>query len=263
MKIVADCHLHIYPFYRIGNVLRSCSRKLSQNIAQGEDGKRMGFLAERSDCHLFRDLATGKNPGDGTYSVAATSEVGAIVLNFDGESPLYLFAGRQIVTEEQLEVLALTIVEDLPDGRPTADTIESVRDSGGVPVLPWGIGKWLFKRGTIVSRIIRNAKTGALLIGDTSLRPSVWPEPGPMRMARERDLAVVSGSDPLPVPGEEFIAGSYCSKFEGEFDELKPVSSIRSILSDPEITIQPGGKRCGFLKMVQRLYRYYTYTHRA
>lgn len=51
-------------------------------------------------------------------------------------------AGRQIVTAEKLEVLALGTDLDIDDGRPIREVLSLVTENGGLPVIPWGAGKW-------------------------------------------------------------------------------------------------------------------------
>ena len=83
----------------------------------------------------------------------------------DGRVKLVLVAGRQIETEERLEVMALATNESFQDGRPIDATLRSVCDAGAIPVVPWGFGKWSFQRGSIVSRLVRSLSAGSLGLG--------------------------------------------------------------------------------------------------
>ena len=191
-------------------------------------------LTERHDCHAFRDL-----PGDRLESNAVRWGEG------------WILAGRQVVTRERLEVLALTTDADIADGQPIGDVFSRIRDTGGVPVLSWAPGKWFFKRGAIVARLIDQEEPGSFLLGDTSLRPTVWPEPAPMRGAKGLGFSVVAGSDPLPFPGEEKYAGTYATTAEGVFDAARPVSSMRVILRGRGLRVV--GNRCGPMEVFGRL----------
>ena len=210
MTVIADTHVHIYPFHDRTALIDGAFRRLAALAPAA--GARALCLTERHDCHAFREL-----PGDRVETNAVTWGDGRI------------FAGRQIVTRERLEVLALTIEADIPDGQPIADVLPRIRELGGVPVLSWAPGKWFFKRGDVMRNLIKNSTPGDFLLGDTSLRPTVWPEPCLMCSARKKGFSIVAGSDPLPVPGEEKYAGTYATIIEGNFDAAKPVSSMRSL----------------------------------
>ena len=60
---------------------------------------------------------------------------------------LSIVAGRQIVTAENLEILALGFDAGLDDGLPIDEVILAVQAAGALCVLPWGFGKWTGKRG--------------------------------------------------------------------------------------------------------------------
>jgi len=76
-----------------------------------------------------------------------------------------------------------------------------------------------------------------------------------MAAARKKGLAVVAGSDPLPIMGEERYAGSYATIFDGDLDPLRPASSLRRLLTDPSTGRTLAGRRCGLLETASRLYR--------
>lgn len=189
------------------------------------------------------------------FEVGPADEDDALVLCEHGEPRLYVFSGRQIVTAERIEVLALTVDLRLAGHLPAKEVVEAVLDAGGIPVLSWAPGKWFFKRSGTVRELIDSFRPGQVLIGDTTLRPTVWPEPLLMRLAVRRGFTVVAGSDPLPFSGEEKYMGTYASIMEGPFDPGKPVTSIRKVMTAPDAVIAMAGKRCGLLEALNRLKR--------
>lgn len=195
-------------------------------------------LTERRDCHVFRDLKAGIVPIDPRYSLHHHGDEVLMVSRDGGEELLIVVAGRQIATRERLEVLALTTDAEIPDGLPIDEVITRIQAIGGVPVVTWAAGKWLFGRGRIVRRVLRAAPKGSILVGDSSLRPAGWREPALMRLARTRGLRVVAGTDPLPVAGEETVIGTYGIVGESDFNWRDPIGSIRSmLLSSPSMRI--------------------------
>jgi hypothetical protein len=94
-----------------------------------------------------------------------------------------------------------------------------------------------------------------LLIGDSALRPLGWGEPEIMRWARTSNIAVLPGSDPLPLPGDEKYAGCYGFIYQGSFNTAKPLTSMKEIIANSPAAILPAGKRCSFINVAGKLFR--------
>lgn len=248
-RLVADGHVHLYPFYDLPRAVASLETNLRSH---GTGGIPAGFLAERHDCHVFRDLREGRLRLPGIDGRPA-GEDGCLLLRGVAGSRLLLFAGRQIVTAERLEILLLTADLPLADGLPAVQVVERAIGAGGVPVLAWAPGKWFFKRGEIVAGLLRRFAAGELLLGDTTLRPTLWGEPALMRSARRRGFGILSGSDPLPFPGEEGILGRYATVLEGEFDVDRPLAGVRRLLSSSAGLGASVGSRGGVVETLRRL----------
>jgi hypothetical protein len=237
LTLVADAHVHVYPAHDVAAALQSAVRNLSRLAAAAGagDAARAVFLTERSDCHLFADLASGRvRPAD--WSVRPTPEATALLLERAGPA-LYVIAGRQLVTRECLEVLALGLLEAPAQGRAAAEVVEAVARAGGLPVIPWSPGKWLFGRGRVLESLVRTALPGQLLLADSSLRARGIPEPRLFARARRRGLHLVAGTDPLPLPGEEQIVGSFGVVCPGAFDAERPATSALRLLADAPVRV--------------------------
>ncbi len=249
MLVVADTHVHIYPFHDLAEIIRVACANL-EPLAGGSEHVKMLCLAERHDCHAFRDLAEGRSEVPGGMRVEPAGDDALVVEVSDG-SMLYLLAGRQLVTGERLELLALTSDLSIPDGRPAADLAEAIRAEGAVPVLSWAPGKWLFRRGDAVRALVEEASPGSLVIGDTAARASSS-EPRLMRLAQEKGIAVIAGTDPLPLAGEEQYVGTYASVLETEFDGSAPAASMRNALTSTDTSVRRVGRRNGHLESLRR-----------
>ena len=254
MQIVADSHVHIYPNF--------ISRGLFPAIAARMDALAGGphvnilCLAERRGSDWFKSAKKGKLSAAGDFSVEtlASDEVGIIISSGDA-SPIYVMAGRQIVTRERLEILALVCDAKTGDGLPARDVVSAVLDEGGIPVVSWAPGKWSLGRGAVVKDLLERMGPGRLLVGDSAIRPKSWAEPSLMSFARGLGITVVAGSDPLPLDGEEKYIGSYCSRFDCELDRSRPAAAVREFLrSEGAVTASVGG-RCSLLAMMSRLVR--------
>ncbi len=255
MELVADTHVHIYPCHDAARLLKNGADRL-RALAETPDAVCAFFLTEGQGFHFFDRLRDGTHGLPEQYAVETCREPEAVRVCWDDQHPLWIFAGRQIVTAERLEVLALTALEGPPDGTPTGRAVEAVNESGAVAVLSWAPGKWWFQRGDVVKDIMEGHAPGLLLIGDTALRPTIWPEPRLMKRARRRGLAVLAGSDPLPFAGDDMQAGGYAVRGSLDFDPDKPVTSVRKWVRDPNAPIARIGKRNGPTEMLTRMMKH-------
>lgn len=250
MRITADSHVHVYPFHDAAEALRALRGNLA---ALAPDALCVGMLTERHDCRFFRDLREGKVGLDG-WRVTALSD-DAVSVRISGSGEIVLVAGRQIVCEERIEILALTHDGRWPDGQTAERTVRAVQDAGAVPVLAWAPGKWFGGRGWVVRRLLEQGSPGSVLIGDSTMRPIGWGEPRLVRWARARGFRILAGSDPLPIRGEERRLGTYASVFDGPFDTARPALSLRSLLTAPETTVLSVGRRSGPAQWALRMLR--------
>lgn len=259
MIFVADTHVHFYAEY---------SEKVFWDRAfagvgdlapanAGADRAAALFLAERSDCRFFRRWRERGLDANGAYEIEELREdnVLAVRQRAPGGGVLHVFAGRQIVTRERLEILALTADPDIPDGGTIHEAVKRVLAEGAIAVLPWSPGKWLFDRGRIVRDVIERFPPNRLLLGDSALRPVGWGEPFLMRAAVERGFRVIAGTDPLPITGEEKRVGKYGIAISADFDLKRPVNDIRRLLADPGVRIRRAGRRMGPAAVLRRLWR--------
>ncbi len=260
-RISADGHGHLYPPYRLGQAFDRLLANLDRNArarwdCDPRDTVRLAFLAEGAAGNFFAHLRDGAlDPASAGLEIIEPREAAWLTLLHRGSRRLGLVAGKQVATRERLEVLGLAMSDSIPDGLPVRETIARVVAAGGIPVLPWAPGKWWGKRGRMVRELVAASAPGRLALGDSSLRPAGWPEPGIMRMARQRGFLVLPGSDPLPLPGEEPCWGSYGWTAEAPFDADHPTASIRSLLASNPENIIPAGRRNSIPEMISRLYR--------
>ena len=240
--LLLDAHVHVYPDYDRGILLDSVLGNLSAK-AKPEDSLAM-VLVEREGVDVFGEWARGEGLPEGWS--ATPLDPTAVRLRSPSGGDLYAFAGRQIACAERLEILGVCTRAPVPDGVSCAEAIAAVRESGGVPVLAWGVGKWLFKRAKIVQSLLADNEPSALPLCDTSLRPVFWPRPAAMRGARP----VLCGSDPLPRPGEEVQAGRYACAIPVDIGGDSPSALLRNAVAGA--TMQPVGHRSSPLEFLKR-----------
>jgi hypothetical protein len=244
-----DGHVHVYPCFSVKRFLAAAI----ENMGSGSPGATRILLLTESAGHGFFDLwmrSAGRGvPGAEEWSVERTPEDTTLSLRNPNHGVLRVVAGRQVVTSEGLEVLALGTRATFNDLKRSAeDAIEAAASAGALPAVPWGAGKWWGRRGRALSGLIANHRAPFVLC-DNAGRPWVWPEPSHFRRAREKGARLLSGSDPLPLPGEESFVGRCGFTLEGEIDSARPFLWVRdSVFARP-----PGlyGRREGLLRFLR------------
>ncbi|NNE43113.1 MAG: hypothetical protein HKN12_02805, partial [Gemmatimonadetes bacterium] len=165
----------------------------------------------------------------GPWAVDHLDEAESVVVSA-GDRRMTVVAGRQIVTAERLEVLAIGL-DDLPeDGAALGATIDRVNDDGAFPVVPWGFGKWSGARGAIVRELIRTSRPGRFCVGDNGGRPAAGVRPRLFDTAEARNIPVIPGSDPLPFPDQEERAGTYGFVMPQALDPRRPAHALKEWL---------------------------------
>ncbi len=247
--LLLDGHVHLYPNYNLKTAFQLGIQNLRNHLKQAAvktagNPLTVWLLTERWDCNLFKQLAeTSKKAAIGGYEIMATPEKEAILAR-SGKHEHLILAGRQLVSRDGLEVLALATSVTIKDRAfTTAELIQKVNAAKGVAILNWAPGKWFFKRGKIVQEIFEKFTPNEVLIGDNPLRHQFWPKPKLMQAAIAAGFKLIAGSDPLPFLKEEKYIGSYGFQVKSDFDAKHPVTSIRNLLLQPAVAAHLVGRR--------------------
>jgi hypothetical protein len=247
--LAIDGHVHLYDGYDLREAVTKGIGNLIANTKQYMKDKSeiitIWFLVERADSNFFDQIwESPEKFNEGEITFDKGNDQLTIIAQKNKENVLYIFAGRQLVTREGLEVLSLISNLNIPDHQKTIDeVILDVKDSGGIPALNWAPGKWFFKRGKVIARQIEEKSPGDFFIGETTLRHTLWREPKLIKQARKKGFRIIAGSDPLPFKGEEKGIGNYGFILEGKFDFENPAQSLRDLLNHNEKDIRIIGKR--------------------
>tara|TARA_R100000750_G_scaffold62377_1_gene55971 strand:- start:1824 stop:2648 length:825 start_codon:yes stop_codon:yes gene_type:complete len=230
-RTAVDGHVHIHPHADLAALLEAAVGNLSR--LAGEGAGPCLLLTETARADVFAEMRAGRRVPPG-WTIETPAADPAAIVACRGSHRLLLVAGRQIVTSEKLEVLALATCDRFADGASLDETLEALHAAGIPAVLPWGLGKWIGKRGGIVADRIARAKPGVIL-GDNKGRPIGWP--APRIFNADRGGIVLPGSDPLPIPGSETVVGSYGFLLEGGLDGDRPAADLSARLHG--LTAQP------------------------
>lgn len=229
---LVDAHVHIHEGFACERLFDAAAANFGRangRLHAGGDICGVLLLTESAGADVFAALADGKLAA-GAWRIRPTQEPVSLLATRSGGLPLLVVAGRQIVSAERIEVLAIGTRSHIPDGEPLADIIKAVRADGALAVLPWGFGKWWGKRGRVVDALLTHAASGEIFLGDNGGRPIGLPRPRQFARGSRRGVRILPGSDPLPIPGEVERVGSCGSVLLFELDLRRPVASLRSHL---------------------------------
>lgn len=231
--IALDTHVHLYPGADPGRALSAGRDNLAMAaLAAGRpaDGAAL-LLTETVRDDAFGALADGRLVAEGWQVRPAPEDRAALRARRHADGAvLLLVAGRQIVTEEGIEVLALATAERFSDGQPVRAVLAELRARGIPAVLPWGVGKWIGARGRTVAALLAEAGRPGLMLGDNAGRPRGWTRPALFARAAAAGIAVLPGSDPLPLRGAEAGIGRFGCVIEGALDPDRPAADLRNRL---------------------------------
>ena len=227
---VVDAHVHVHRNMDVSVLLDAALRNLGMAAttagARTWDGVLM--LAEMREADWFEEVARTL-PRFGRWSIASVASDPVSVQAIAPAGRLTIIAGRQIVTAEGIEVLVLATRARIDDGLSLAEAVAAAVSHEAIVVLPWGAGKWLGRRGAMVSEFIKTGLPG-VFAGDNGGRPAFWPEDGVFTVARSKGQPVLPGTDPLPLPGEEQRVGSFGFLLEGDLPADSPGLALRERL---------------------------------
>ncbi len=266
-NLIIDAHVHIYDFYDKESVFVSALANLKK-IGTKEKISNPYFglaLTERYDSSFFREtFKNEKVEGLPGCRVERITDGGKALRVYSADSePILILPGRQIVSTERLEILSFLVDIDLKDRALSfSEIFKIIWSEGGIPVVNWAPGKWLFKRGQIIRELIESDEYRPILLGDTSLRPNIYPEPQLMKLGRKFGVKTIAGSDPLPFAGEETLIGSY-GMILPEFDPENPIASIKNqilksgIGGDTTTVLRKVGRRSDVFSFINRMSKLY------
>jgi hypothetical protein len=249
--LLVDAHVHVYHCFDLDDFIRSAIANFQAAArALGGPGEHCPILVltdwfkqtwfeDFRRCVDDRDLS--RRMGVPAWRFQATPDPEALMIAGPAGEGLYLLAGRKIISEENLEVLALGTTHRFQDGMPLAATLEAIAQAPGapIPVVPWAVGKWLGRRGQVLAEVLRNAPVPFYLC-DNGNRPAFWGRPRHFDLAARTGIPLLAGSDPLHFPSEVHRAGRFGFVLPGNLTGGHPVRELKAALTSAassEITL--------------------------
>lgn len=227
---LVDSHIHIHECYDLEKFFNSAKKNFTDNSKKLNlnTNQFVLCLTESHGVNYFSILAdkANENKKIGNWEIIKTQNQNTLELKDNEDFSLFLIAGRQIVTQEKLEVLALGLFEDPEDGNPILEVLSYVSKYKLIPVVPWGVGKWMGNRKGIIDKLVMENSTFSIYLGDNGNRPFFWNKPEIFEAAAKYNMLNIPGSDPLPFDNEVNKPGSFGFVLEGVLDIEKPFDSL-------------------------------------
>lgn len=236
--IVVDAHVHLHDPGQDGAVLDTAAGNFAACCpVASKTGVLM--LADMRGQDAFSRLLARASARSADGSWTATAEPTSLWYRA-GDWRVLVVAGRQLVTAERLELLALGTRSRFEEGLPLDALLEHIEADDALPVLAWGCGKWLGERGSVVRHAIARARPGRLFLGDNGGRPTFWPAPI-FATAVERHIAVLPGTDPLPLRSEWPRIGRFGFSCAARLSADTPAADLKRVLRGPDFVPRPFG----------------------
>jgi len=254
--LLIDSHVHIYSCFNLELLLDSALSNFQEVektlhsqagtnsymlfLAEGENQNWYDSMASELDTHeLYRKKITHC----WEISSADREKTSLTCSHVENGAEIHILPGKQIVTQEGIELLVFFSGKEISGGRSLAATAENAWKKGAMVILPWGAGKWLGNRGKRVGELITRSPGGGLFLGDNGGRPSLIPDPKLFCIARKRGLGILRGSDPLPLPYEEKRVGSFGFAIQNfTFIPDHGIATIKTAIASPEYSLVDFGK---------------------
>ncbi|EYD70366.1 hypothetical protein [Limimaricola hongkongensis] len=248
--MLIDAHVHIHPGFDRAVFLQSAADNLARaGAARGHPPAPGGLiLTEIPGADVFDAFAAGRGLPRGWRAQAPSQDPEALWLQGPEGRELLLVSGRQFVSAEGLEILAVGGRPEGLGGQPAAEILARLGGMGLPAVLPWGAGKWIGERGRVLRALLDAAARPGVLLGDNAGRPFGWPKPGCFRGGPP----VLPGTDPLPIAAAAQDAGRYGVVCDQPLPRARPAAALRDWLL--RLTVQPPvfGRRCGPVAFAHR-----------
>jgi SAM-dependent methyltransferase len=232
VTLLADAHVHMHECFGVERLLDAAAANFSNaTVRLRVEGEVFGclMLAEIAGVDCFGALAQ-ERLNAGTWRIRPTEEAVSLVAIRSGTLPVLIIAGRQIVTFERIEVLALATRARIAGGQTLEATVDAIGAEGALAVLPWGFGKWWGRRGRIVEAYLARAAPGTICLGDNGGRPVGLPAPPQFAHATRRGIHVLPGSDPLPLARDIERIGGYGLVLRLPLDRDRPAHALKAHL---------------------------------
>lgn len=244
--IIVDSHVHLYSCFQLDSFFDNAFKNFSEQAQKkSATGNFSGVLclADTPFSIKYNDLLNESfnKKNFKTWKLSPTQEDHSLIAHSSDNKSLIIIRSQQIVSKENLELLTIGGIKMISSGITLYELINMAYDSGSIPIIPWGFGKWTGNRGRIMSSLLNSQVNDTLIIGDNSGRTKILPYPRHFSMASAKKIKILQGSDPLPFRDEIKKPGSFGFMIDGCLEISQPFKSLKGKIYDAASTIENYG----------------------
>ena len=222
--IPIDAHVHFHRREWVEPTLSAATKNFAALAAIDSDLRGVLLLAQTRGEKIFEWLRQQLQVG--AWHVDRIVEERQSLWLTNADHRLLVVCGRQIQAERGLEVLALGTDEQFDEQLGLESTLELVRASRALPVLPWGFGKWTGDRGRRIQALLAKQASDELWLGDNGGRLRNWRRPLLLEEGERHGVRILPGTDPFPFGADYRRVGSFGCLVPGPLDSSQPWASI-------------------------------------
>jgi hypothetical protein len=240
--LLVDGHVHVYSAEQLPHVLIAAAKNFAVHAPAGGRWSGLLLVADPQGTDSAAWLAAlSERPPPGW---AASRSADPLLFHFrtPGGQRLSVLRGQQLASAEGLEVLAIGAAAPASRAALT-EMIGHLRSEGCLVVIPWGVGKWLGRRGRLLEAALSTPDAQGVVLGDNGGRPWFWPREALIARAQATGIPLLPGTDPLPLPGEEMRVGTTGAMLAVHEAAVQSVPSLLATLAGGGWT--PFGRRMG------------------
>lgn len=253
--VLIDAHVHLYDCYDLATFFDAARQNFADAANELDlpgDTPGVLMLTETSNDNAFQSLIDRGETNNGRWRFSPHDDGLSITASKDGRDELTVIAGKQVVTAEGLEVLALGTNHAFTEGLELRHTIQKVDQHQGLPVLPFGVGKWSGRRGQIVSNLIQDESFPVrFMLGDNAGRLALAGKPKTFEQASQKNIWTLPGTDPLPFADQAGRVGRFGLVLGQGFDPTGPGASIIETLKNLQAQPKTFGRTSGPLPFMR------------
>ena len=239
--LLIDSHVHFHDCFDIEEYLNNIFMNFSKAASIIDDSHSwigILLLSEITGVNFFRTLLFSQ--GDkilNNFNLIKTEEEESFIITDGNDQKIVVISGKQIAVKEGVELLALCTSKDFQEHEDLGKAVMNVISADAIPVLPWGVGKWIGKKKDMIKNLIEENNNLKLFLCDNSGRLRFWAEPQLFKFAKSHNRFIFAGTDALPIPSEIRKTGSFGFYLKTELNLFKPSEDLKKIFN--ELTESP------------------------
>jgi len=230
-----DTHCHYHSLLSFSDFFKAIVRN-SRTVVQGRDVRLAICLTDMPGTNWFTELEL--SPATTLFSVSKIDDFTLSVRI--GDDTVAVYCANQVNSQEKIEVIVVGFRGTIPEGLALNEYVE-IYGKDYLLIFPWGVGKWLGRRGELMTTQMDTA-INPFVLGDNGGRPYWWSRIPQFSIANKKGIPVLAGSDPLPVSSFQRRVASFGNVYDEEFGCCSEwIKYAKGLRQSPSVFGAPSG----------------------